>query len=174
MAITTENVDAQPVRGITYWVEDGAGTPLGLYFRAAPGQASATFGGHNTVYAQDESGDFIGAPRKGTQAGPSTLALSGVRVHGAGGNATTLSLLDLLTQSGTPFGTLTSTDTDSDWDNVLSLKWKTIDAGTLKGATYTLTKVTFQPGASYAVTPDGITASFTLQSPDAYPSITEN
>jgi len=171
MAITTEPTGFQNTRGTSYVLADGA--TGGLNLRVQPGGMAVTCGGYTTIQGVNESGDFIGVPRKGPQAGPTIVALSNVLINGAGGNLSTLSLMDFKTQSGTPFGALTSADTESEY-TTFTYTWQTADAGSLKGATYTLTSCTLEPGNTMAMAEDGMRGTFSLRSDLPYPTITEN
>jgi hypothetical protein len=170
----TEPTTIKVPRGSTLIFTDGAGTPNTYRLRYA--SLTITNGGFNTVRATDESGDFIGAPQQGAQAGESSMAISG-KMFGAGSNATNVALPDVAsdqTAASAPMSGLTSDEADTNLFVWASVTLTLPDVGSAKGATYVLTKCTVAPGSTIAKADDGFDISVTVTSPNAQVDITEN
>lgn len=161
-------------RGATVTLTDSSGTPK-TYTGRYDGTIRITRGGHDLVRGRDTSGNFLGIPRQGQQSGPSSLELDGM-VYGAGGNTTDGSLMDVLSETF-PITGLTSAGVSGEdfvWAKVeITTPNVTVGATAKKGSVVRLDNVVITT-SSVDFGMDGIRASFTLESNDAYPTITEN
>lgn len=166
------------LRGYTLVLTDGTRS---YTVRLTEGSVSSTNGGHNIVRAQDTNGDFIGPGRQGAQAGVSTIAFTGW-MFGTGGDATDVALTDLVHRAGLESSTwvaqtgITSDTKVKDYTATLTRAdlASATSANASKGASYVWSGCIFQPGSSVEWTRDGIKISGTLESPNAYPTITQN
>lgn len=177
MAVTavTETNNLQIPRGTTLILSDGDAVNGYTYqLRIRGGTLTITNGGHEIVRAMDEDGDYIGPARKGAQAGVSTMAAT-IKLFRTGGDAATLAAIDWLVQNtNTPVTNLTTTEAAGGDFTALDCTFAMPDLGSNKGASYKLNDCIPQPGVSVANADDGIEISFTIESPDARVTITQN
>ena len=160
-------------RGCTLVLKSGDGTAKTHTLNLGEGDLNYVNGGWTVVRAKDSNGDFAATPRKGEQAGASTIAFSG-RVYDAGANTAASVLADICRQDGdTGYvgSDWASTDTDSDLQ-VYTLEFTIPTVGSNLGAKYAWTGVVLEPGASFTVNGDGIMAALNFSSNLAQPTIT--
>lgn len=160
------------LRGCTLTLSDGT-SPAAKSYTVILTEGAVTFtnGAHDIVRARDTDGDFLGVARQGAQSGPSTITFTAM-MFGTGDDATDIALTDIVNNAGLfADGTWVSTSTDSEFVTVDATF--SIPALDVKdGATYAWNDCVVQPGSSVEATRDGFRLSLTLESPDAYPTIT--
>lgn len=177
-----DSVSPQEVRGIKYWIQYENPTtpadPYKLFIRAAPGQVVFTNGGYSYSYTLDESGDLVKKSRRiAQQAGPSTIAFSGVKVNRAGGGTDPLEFG--IPDIQDPQGALMQGGNIGEANGCLSVPagdvyMQTPDCGDQKGATYCWEDCAPQAGSTLNPTSEGFVGSWTMESTSAGAIITPN
>lgn len=161
-------------RGSTLKLLDGtAVTPQEITLRVGPGNLTITNGGHSSVRGKDANGDFFGYPRKGEQAGLSSVAISGV-FSSPGDDATVFSIADLCVANFSSIASWVNTTASDVPGGTFDLVLTIPTHGAITGATYTLNDANaMTAGSSVTNSPEGYTGTVTLESGDAVVTIAQ-
>ncbi len=154
----------------TITLTDGSGTPKVCTLRVHSGAVTFTAGGANIVRAMSTAGRFLGPPRDGGQAGPSTVQIE-VMVYEID-DGTDIAQADVLRQffpAGSAAAGMASSGDSPDFvelDFALALA----AVGDNPAKTISLSNCVCQPGWSFVAGRDGFKLSATLESPDIEPT----